>query len=864
MEYSRCQKALTVQTDEESLANISHIKAKHESAYAAYVRCGTLFGESIEQLSAEMTSLMRFKGVLPRLSGRDLGDSLRLRTDENLREISVRFTEFRRCKLEEQKDIRLEGPMFVEGRKDPTKPQMVGGCQYLQGLVRRGILGTAIDTLHHRGVDHRIRALIDSGADSTFLSERVFKMVQPPQNPVDAAVTGMGQSDGGCADKVCLLMLSPPCDRLNKIEVSALVVSKLSGAIPTAPFLNTVPTQCLDRPLADPYYNKPAPIDMITGVDQFPHILGERIKKDIGVSLNDVFHTGPTLQADLTPQRILYRDRCGNIQDYELQTVTFGVNCILGDPSPFYNWHKTCKRCTPRRAKPFGTTFMLMMSLPALTLKPTPVSPYESFKLPSNLRASRFGSGLPTRRMYFKLFRESTCCGGLSRAGRWDDVLPPLLLQQWHEFLQDYPGLSQLRIPRWLNTSDKLSWELHGFCDASQKAYGVALYVRVRYGDQLVHLRGQSKSTSGQSWSHVRSEDNPADLASRGVSAAELSASSLWWHGPEWLQRDPEYWPTLNNELPDTQLEQRVQCHTTATMTLANVSAPEDDSGPLSPSGERNLSELHVQSFKLPSNLRASRFGSGLPARRKYFKLFREHLLRDNFLELEDTSTAKTLGIHWQAAEDVFFTQIWQAELGWDDVLPPLLLQQWHEFLQDYPGLSQLRIPRWLNTSDKLSWELHGFCDASQKAYGVALYVRVGYGDQLVHLRGQSKSTSGQSWSHVRSEDNPADLASRGVSAAELSASSLWWHGPEWLQRDPEYWPTLNNELPDTQLEQRVQCHTTATMTILTPSTVRLTNDELLSAERALIRTSQRREYIAEIRALGEGRPCKHPARYSI
>ncbi|XP_068143540.1 uncharacterized protein [Drosophila tropicalis] len=100
--------------------------------------------------------------------------------------------------------------------------------------------------------------------------------------------------------------------------------------------------------------------------------------------------------------------------------------------------------------------------------------------------------------------------------------------------------------------------------------------------------------------------------------------------------------------------------------------------------------------------------------------------------------------------------------------------------------------------------------------------------------------------------------------------------GPDWLQRAPEYWPTLHHELPDTQLEQRVQCHTTATTLlddvserfsdygralrviayilrfatkrISTPSTVRLTNDELLSAERALIRTSQRR-------ALGEGRP---------
>ncbi|XP_068143514.1 uncharacterized protein [Drosophila tropicalis] len=101
----------------------------------------------------------------------------------------------------------------------------------------------------------------------------------------------MDQSDGGCAGKVCLLMLFPQCDRLNNIEVSTLVVSKLSGPIPTAPFLNKVPTQCLDRPLADPYYNKPAPIDMIIGVDLFPHILGERIKKATGdfVGLETIF-----------------------------------------------------------------------------------------------------------------------------------------------------------------------------------------------------------------------------------------------------------------------------------------------------------------------------------------------------------------------------------------------------------------------------------------------------------------------------------------------------------------------------------------------------------------------------------------------
>ena len=40
-------------------------------------------------------------------------------------------------------------------------------------------------------------------------------------------------------------------------------------------------------------------------------------------------------------------------------------------------------------------------------------------------------------------------------------------------------------------------------------------------------------------WRHVPTKDNPADIASRG---GQVSSSSLWWSGPEWLQ-DPAEWP---------------------------------------------------------------------------------------------------------------------------------------------------------------------------------------------------------------------------------------------------------------------------------------------------------------------------------
>ncbi|XP_070855048.1 uncharacterized protein [Drosophila suzukii] len=78
-----------------------------------------------------------------------------------------------------------------------------------------------------------------------------------------------------------------------------------------------------------------------------------------GVSLNDILHAGPVLQSDITIQilkwryfryvcsvdiekmyrhvwvdpkhspfqRILFRNSEGHIRDFELHTVTFGVNC---------------------------------------------------------------------------------------------------------------------------------------------------------------------------------------------------------------------------------------------------------------------------------------------------------------------------------------------------------------------------------------------------------------------------------------------------------------------------------------------------------------------------------------------------------
>lgn len=48
-------------------------------------------------------------------------------------------------------------------------------------------------------------------------------------------------------------------------------------------------------------------------------------------------------------------------------------------------------------------------------------------------------------------------------------------------------------------------------------------------------------------WQHVRTKDNPADVASRGVFANKLVEHELWWRGPKWLQGEEHQWPTQNS-----------------------------------------------------------------------------------------------------------------------------------------------------------------------------------------------------------------------------------------------------------------------------------------------------------------------------
>jgi hypothetical protein len=60
---------------------------------------------------------------------------------------------------------------------------------------------------------------------------------------------------------------------------------------------------------------------------------------------------------------------------------------------------------------------------------------------------------------------------------QWEKILPHDIGARWHAWTNSLPLLTEIDIPRWVETSNGHNTQIHVFCDASERAYGAVLYV---------------------------------------------------------------------------------------------------------------------------------------------------------------------------------------------------------------------------------------------------------------------------------------------------------------------------------------------------------------------------------------------------
>ena len=68
-------------------------------------------------------------------------------------------------------------------------------------------------------------------------------------------------------------------------------------------------------------------------------------------------------------------------------------------------------------------------------------------------------------------------------------------------------------------------------------------------------------------WRHVPTQDNPADLGTRGCDPHTLAQNSLWWQGPAWLTKTPSEWPRKNPMNLFMKPKENISLHTQVDIT---------------------------------------------------------------------------------------------------------------------------------------------------------------------------------------------------------------------------------------------------------------------------------------------------------
>ncbi|XP_055909426.1 uncharacterized protein LOC129944194 [Eupeodes corollae] len=72
----------------------------------------------------------------------------------------------------------------------------------------------------------------------------------------------------------------------------------------------------------------------------------------------------------------------------------------------------------------------------------------------------------------------------------------------------------------------------------------------------------------------------------------------------------------------------------------------------------------------------------------------------------------------------ILLQQLWIDKVDWDASIPQNIDIEWRQFMIDLHSIQNLSVPRFVFVENKTNYQIHGFADASMKAYGCCIYLR--------------------------------------------------------------------------------------------------------------------------------------------
>ncbi|XP_073835839.1 uncharacterized protein [Musca autumnalis] len=621
------------------------------------------------------------------------------------------------------------------------------------------LLFTAIVQIETKGQLYDARALIDSGSQSTFISEKLKNLLKLPTRSNLVHVTGLSQFVSETSTKSCLFTMRSRFDPSFKLEVWAPVLRTLPSKLPSQNLDKTKLREVTSLELADPKFYISQPIDLLIGMDigpliftteapmqtygsilaqktKFGWIVGGPIPGNTNQHKQISLHNTTSIEKILTrfweveetPKKVLRSDEdqyCErnymettrrNEEGRYVVTLPFKQCEELGNSrnialAQFYRMERKLMK-TPEIKEEYDKSILEYLELGHMRkIGPEEVDRVPNYYLPHHavIKPDRLTTKL---RVVF-----NASCPSSNKTSLNDILFPGPILQQ-DLVLQ----ILKWRFFKYAFNADITKMYRQIFLDPNLTKYQRILF-RKAPTDPV--------------------EDYELLTVTFGVNCAPFLALRTLIQLAEDVK---ELYPRaasiiLENLYVDDVLAGGHTIEETITARKELVSALES-------AGFRLMkwaSNHHTIIKDIPQ----------------------DNLLPLNWLDISEDASTKTLGIRWNISGDFFtFTppdmenrntytkrevlstiaklfdpcgwlapvivvaklimqQIWLDKIDWDDPLKPITHMNWNNFVRNSKDIEHLKVPRWINFTPSCSVEIHGFCDASESAYGAALYIRI-------------------------------------------------------------------------------------------------------------------------------------------
>ncbi|XP_076660868.1 uncharacterized protein LOC143364357 [Halictus rubicundus] len=746
-----------------------------------------------------------------------------------------------------------------------------------------------------------VRALLDSGSESSFLSEWAAQSLRLKRRAVRVELTGYQGANVGTARSEVQVTLRSPLDRTFQVAVDALVTKRLIAPTPAQRVLPGDWPHVQGLPLADPHYSEPAQVDVLLGADVCGMLLLEKRSGPAGtpVAVRTPFGwtlLGPVEQpAAARSTRILHVSRQASLPDLQL----FWELEEVAPSSPMSPEDLQCEELFSQstRRDPTGR---YVVRLPFRGEERPKVASSRAVALRMLLNAERNRSrDQSLREQYVGFMEEYHRLGHMERARESLMNHEPGCYLTHHAVWKVSDGRKKIRVVFNASLGMGSGGSLNDSLLAGPKLQSDLWAVITRWrlhkvafsADIVKMFRQILVHPEDQDWLRILWRNDPGEavtdfrlstvtygtapapyLANRVLKQLAVDGESRFPLGARAV-REHSYVDDILTGADDLQRALEIRRQLTDLLSSAGFqldkwasNVPELRAACVE---EKVFQDKEVHgALGLCWDVR----GDTLAVRGPLFSDAAASKWTKRTVLSEIARLFDPLG--WLAPVIVraktILQDLWLAGVSWDEPLDASMAARWSQLRIEISSLTVVTVPRWVGFSPCMSdVELHGFSDASERAYVAVVYLVVrrktgswsnllmgktrvapikpqtiprlelcgavllarllsslrsalNFDEVTTHAWSDSTVTlawirthpskwktfvahrvaeiqnllPGVTWRHVGTLDNPADLATRGISAEELRASPLWWHGPSWLTAAPGEWPATTTLSP--------------------------------------------------------------------